>query len=256
MHTALSEDDKIKICYALNYEKLSAEAYLHLSENTKFPSKSVAQALTSQQFKLKNLLHSTDDLKSCNISPHSFAKTQKNISMKKDEFDEQVVLYAGKLDISAENERMRAHLQGMQCRVMELEKVCRKMQAQMAKITKSRGSTHSNPRSLPKLCSWETFLHIPLSIYIHKYLYILLICTAFLYLLFHIDCFLFFSLSSFFLFKFFPFLWEKNLGSGVRIFFLKGFGDPVVIVQFTGKEWKLQCAFLPHLFICFIDGEL
>ncbi|KAK0590023.1 hypothetical protein LWI29_021737 [Acer saccharum] len=152
VHAGLSEEEKIKICCALNYEKLSAESCINLSQNAKFPSKSAVQALISQQFKLKNLVHSTNDYKFCSDSPCSF-NTEAGNKGKKGESDQQVVLYAGKLDVSADNEKLRAHLQGMQCRVMELEKVCRKMQTQMAKIMKSKASSHTNARSLPKLCS-------------------------------------------------------------------------------------------------------
>jgi len=67
--------------------------------------------------------------------------------------DQQIVLYAGKLDLSIENEKLKEHLQGMQWRVLELEKVCRKIQNQMAKMLKSRISSHNNARSLPRLCS-------------------------------------------------------------------------------------------------------
>lgn len=151
MHAGLSEEDKIKICCALNYEKLSAGACLHLSQNAKFPSKSAVQALISQQFKLESLLHTTNNCQFENDSPCSFNETENK--GKKDEVNEQIVLYAGKPDLSADNEKLRAHLQGMQCRVMELEKVCQKMQTQMAKIMKSKVSSHSNARSLPRLCS-------------------------------------------------------------------------------------------------------
>ncbi|KAJ0111577.1 hypothetical protein Patl1_02101 [Pistacia atlantica] len=151
VHAGLTEEEKIKICCSLNYEKLSAEACLHLSQNAKFPSKAAVQALISQQFKLKNLLKSTDNTRSCTDSPCSFTET--GSKGKKDESNEQVVLYAGMLDVSVDNEKLRAHLQGMQWRVMELEKVCRKMQTQMTKLLKSKASSHSNARSLPKLCS-------------------------------------------------------------------------------------------------------
>ena len=62
---------------------------------------------------------------------------------KKGEACEQIVVYAGNIDRSTENEKLRAHLQGMQWRVMELEKLCGKMQQQMAKIMKSRLSKYS-----------------------------------------------------------------------------------------------------------------
>jgi len=152
VHTQLSQEERLKICCGLNFEKLSPQACLHLSQNKKFPSKSTVQALISQQSKLKNLLHVIPSTSSYNDSPcsSSGAAAQKG---KKDKTSEQVVLYSGNFDLSTDNEKLKAHLQGMQWRVMELEKFCRKMQIQMAKITKSKASGHSYAKSLPKLCS-------------------------------------------------------------------------------------------------------
>lgn len=152
MHTGLSEAEKIKICCALNYEKLSAEVCLHLSQNKKFPSKTAVQALMSQQVKLQSLLKVTDKTKRYTDSPSGVAEIGDR-EKKTELASEQIVLYAGKLDLSTDNENLRAHLRGMQWRVMELEKVCMKMQTQMTKIMKSRLSRHSSPRSLPRLCS-------------------------------------------------------------------------------------------------------
>ncbi|XP_023876818.1 BTB/POZ domain-containing protein At3g22104 isoform X2 [Quercus suber] len=151
VHSGLPDEEKLKICCALNYEKLSAEICIHLSQNTKFPSKATVQGVVSQQYKLKSLLQGT------NISQQDTDLSCTSIEIrskgKKDETSEQVVLYAGKLDVISDNEKLKAHLQGMQWRVMELEKVCRKMQTQMAKIMKSRVSSHGHSRSLPRLCS-------------------------------------------------------------------------------------------------------
>ncbi|XP_030932251.1 BTB/POZ domain-containing protein At3g22104 isoform X1 [Quercus lobata] len=151
VHAGLPDEEKLKICCALNYEKLSAEIYIHLSQNTKFPSKATVQGVVSQQYKLKSLLEGT------NISQQDTDLSCTSIEIrskgKKDETSEQVVLYAGKLDVISDNEKLKSHLQGMQWRVMELEKVCRKMQTQMAKIMKSRVSSHGHSRSLPRLCS-------------------------------------------------------------------------------------------------------
>ncbi|KAK8639533.1 hypothetical protein V6N13_137910 [Hibiscus sabdariffa] len=72
----------------------------------------------------------------------------------RDEAGEQTVGYTGKVDISADNEKLREHLQGMQCRVMELEQVCKKMQSQMAKFIKSKAAAgHTTPRLMPRFCS-------------------------------------------------------------------------------------------------------
>ncbi|KAK6919435.1 BTB/POZ domain [Dillenia turbinata] len=144
VHGVLSAEEKIKVCCSLNYDKLSSEVCIHLAQNTKFPSKSVIQALLSQKSKLKSILHDTNQPK----SPSNFKESDCKM---KDDDSEQILLYAGKLNVISENERLRAHLQGMQWRVMELEKVCEKMQTQMTKIMKSRSPTST--RSLPRLCS-------------------------------------------------------------------------------------------------------
>ncbi|XP_068639394.1 BTB/POZ domain-containing protein At3g22104-like [Aristolochia californica] len=139
VHSGLSEEDKMKICNVLNYEKLSTVACRHLAQNPKLPPRTAIQALVSQQSKLKNFLQDVDPLKSVHGTPFSFISKSTDV--------------AKKLDISTEKENLKAHLQGMQWRVMELEKICRKMQVQMAKIMKPRLSSPGNPRSLPKLCS-------------------------------------------------------------------------------------------------------
>ncbi|GMJ13022.1 hypothetical protein like AT3G22104 [Hibiscus trionum] len=151
VHAGLSEEEKLKICCALNYEKLSSDACIHLSHNANFPSKTAVQALVSQQLKLKNFLQGTKNTKHDTDSPRKFSETRGKA--KKGEGSEQIVLYSGKLDVSADNENLRAHLQGMQWRVIELEKLCKKMQNQMTKLMKSKVSTHSTARSLPRLCS-------------------------------------------------------------------------------------------------------
>ncbi|CAN1843838.1 BTB/POZ domain-containing protein At3g22104 [Linum perenne] len=144
VHNGLSDEEKMKICCALNYEKVSAEVCMEISRNKKFPSRTAIQALMSQQVKLKNLLQPTTTClvdSPCSSLGETDPKANKN--------DEQIVLYAAKLDFSTDNERLRAHLQGMQWRVIELEKVCRKMQTQMTKIMKSKTPN----RSLPRMCS-------------------------------------------------------------------------------------------------------
>ncbi|OWM78589.1 BTB/POZ domain-containing protein At3g22104 isoform X2 [Punica granatum] len=149
VHSGLSEEEKMRLCSALNYDKLSPESHKHLSQNTKFPSKTAIQALRTKQCKLKSLLQASKDPKLPNgESPCALSKGKV-----KDEEGDQIVIYAGELDPMADNERLRAHLQGMQWRVMELEKVCWKMQTQMTKILKAKTPSHSSARSLPKLCS-------------------------------------------------------------------------------------------------------
>ncbi|KAK1260261.1 BTB/POZ domain-containing protein [Acorus gramineus] len=141
VHSGLSEEEKTKICSALNYEKLSSDACKHLAQNAKFPPKTVNQAIFSQQTKLKNLLKDTD----------IFSSLSRKVGVKGQEENEgdQIVLYAKKLDLSKENEELKANLQQMQWRVIELEKICKKMHTQMTKMKKKSCPS----RSLPKLCS-------------------------------------------------------------------------------------------------------
>ncbi|CAL0333905.1 unnamed protein product [Lupinus luteus] len=151
VHDHLSQEERAKICCGVNYEKLSPQSCLHLSQNSKFPSKSAVQALISQQSKLNNSLRATPNKTPFNNSPCSSSGAAQR--GEKDKISEQVVLGDENIDLSVDNEKLRAHLQGMQCRVTELEKICLKMQSQMEKITKAKVSGSSNARSLPKLCS-------------------------------------------------------------------------------------------------------
>ena len=126
VHSGLSEEQKMKVCRGLTYSKLSPKTLDHLTHNANFPPKSAVQAVASQQHRLKSLLHATLT-----------------------EGSKQVVLYAKKFSLTDENEKIKAHLQGMQWRVVELEKVCRKIQVHM----KSRMASHSSAKSVPRLCS-------------------------------------------------------------------------------------------------------
>ncbi|KAL3820993.1 hypothetical protein ACJIZ3_006898 [Penstemon smallii] len=154
VHSGLSEEEKMKACCGLNYEKLSSEAFNHLRENANFPSKSAVLAVISQQRKLKGLLQDTTELADFTDSPFNSFETVLQKGRKDEDSEQQIVLYAKKLSLSDENEKLKAHLQGMQWRVVELEKVCRKMQTQMTKMIKSRLSNQRNAKSsVPRLCS-------------------------------------------------------------------------------------------------------
>lgn len=151
VHSGLSEEERLRVCCGLNYEKLSTEVVNHLTENDNIPSKSAIQALIFQQRKLKNLLQDTNQVTSADSPFSSFEAVGKE--RKNEASNQQIVLFAKKLNFTDESGKLKSHLQGMQCRVTELEKVCRKMQMQMAKIMKSRVGTQSNAKSVPRLCS-------------------------------------------------------------------------------------------------------
>lgn len=149
VHAGLCEEEKLSVCCALNHEKLSAEALKDLSWNSNFPSQTVQKALITQQSKIKSSLPDT-----CHLIPFSdslFCSNTKENLVKEDA--EQILLYNKKLDSTAETEKLRADLDGMNWKVMGLEKVCGTMQTEMANIMRSRLSILGNARFLPKLCS-------------------------------------------------------------------------------------------------------
>lgn len=152
----------MKICCAINYDKLSSESSKHLARNTKFPTRAAVQALISQQSKLKNYLQK--DNTNPRVLVHPPPKQDKQPKESQSDDSEQIVLHANyKLDLTKENEKLKAQLQGIQWRVLELEKACKEMQAQMTKaMTKNKTSSSSASRSsLPRLCSWSP--NIPVS---------------------------------------------------------------------------------------------
>lgn len=136
----------MKICCALNYQKLSSDACKHLAQNPRFPSRTTIQALLLQRSKLKNFLQDTNPPKSLNTSPCTYGDKASTKN------EEQIALYAEKLCLTVESEKIKSHLQGMQWRVMELENVCKKLQTRMGKLMKTKIPSPGNPKSLPKMC--------------------------------------------------------------------------------------------------------
>lgn len=103
----------------LSYEKLSGESRTKISRNSKFQVVETPDEQQQQQQQQK-----------------------------------QLILQMEKAEISGENEKLKDHIEGIQWRVMELERACLKMQNQMEVIKKrSKNSTKGSNRSLPKLCS-------------------------------------------------------------------------------------------------------
>ncbi|KAI7746833.1 hypothetical protein M8C21_019241, partial [Ambrosia artemisiifolia] len=125
VHTGLSDEEKTSIFNSLDYTKLSSECCNHLTQNAKFPPRFATLALKAQQLKLENLFRGMDVQKRFILPPHELVATETNEERRKQVvvYAEQVVPYEGKKDIVSENEKMKAHLEGMQWRVVELEKV-------------------------------------------------------------------------------------------------------------------------------------
>ncbi|TVT97046.1 hypothetical protein EJB05_57725 [Eragrostis curvula] len=154
VHARLTDDDKMKICRGLIYEKLSPECCKHLARNAAFPTRAAVQALASQHTVLKSLVlrDSGEQLKPVSAPPSTAGKRRDSYN---GENDGQVILYAGRLDLTLENQNLRSLLDGMHWRVMELEKVCSRMKTQMTKMKARprRAPRSCTARSLPRMCS-------------------------------------------------------------------------------------------------------
>ncbi|KAH7569042.1 hypothetical protein ACOSQ2_012551 [Xanthoceras sorbifolium] len=148
VHAELPEEEKMRVCRALNYEKLSTDALKHLSLNYKFPSRlAVFQSFINRPSKIKSLLSNTHHIVTCNnsLDAKEYIGEKPNAG--------KLLLYAKKHNLSTETDKFEAQLQGMQWRVVQMDKICRIMQTQMGNVTKPRLSSSGNARSLPKLCS-------------------------------------------------------------------------------------------------------
>ncbi|CAM0906188.1 unnamed protein product [Alopecurus aequalis] len=156
VHGRLTDDEKMKICKGINYEKLSPECCKHLATNAGFPTRAAVQALASQHTVLKGIIRHSGPLKPASIPPPPATGKYDNPDsynyIDGDDNSGQVVLYASRLDLSLENQNLKSLLDGMNWRVMELEKVCSRMKTQMTKMKASRRGGAA-ARSLPRMCS-------------------------------------------------------------------------------------------------------
>ncbi|CAL5072275.1 unnamed protein product [Urochloa decumbens] len=159
VHRSLTDEEKMKICRGLSYEKLSPECCKYLARNGGFPTRAAVQALASQHTVLKSLvLRDPAQLKPVAPSPPPSTGKRREACRHDDgvgaggENDGQVILYAGRLDLTLENQNLRSLLDGMHWRVIELEKVCSRMKTQMTKMKARRGAGRT-ARSLPRMCS-------------------------------------------------------------------------------------------------------
>ncbi|KAK6146563.1 hypothetical protein DH2020_020432 [Rehmannia glutinosa] len=143
-HPSLSLEERSRLCRCLNYKKLSLEACKDLAKNPRIPPRIAVQALASQHSNIQPAEFVNDD-------SSSLSSTNKDIN------DYQLVLYKHNDSVKilsdeenlAEGEEMKENLERMQWRVVELEKVCKEIKGQMARIVKL-GPQHNRP--LPRLC--------------------------------------------------------------------------------------------------------
>lgn len=158
VHPTLSEEEEMGLCKSINYHKLSFEASKLIAQNSRFPSKIAIQVLLLQQAKLRSTLDSYH-VKSSD-SFHSNSDSGMHFSEEEEvTHSSPVILYSKELDYSSviceENHELKADLQGMQWRLRELEKVCKKLHSQMSRLTnvKMKNSSSHTHHRLPKLCS-------------------------------------------------------------------------------------------------------
>ncbi|XVE51205.1 hypothetical protein DITRI_Ditri02bG0021000 [Diplodiscus trichospermus] len=139
VHGGLCEADKMRICSALDYAKLSTDALRNLARNSKFSSRIAIQAFINQQSQLEGRKHIETFTGSLSA--------EESINGK--EISDQILL-----DEKTNNLPWKAESQRMQCRVTELEKYCGIMHTQIGNIPRTRlSSLGNNARFLPKLCS-------------------------------------------------------------------------------------------------------
>ncbi|KAI3467868.1 hypothetical protein Pfo_024531 [Paulownia fortunei] len=148
-HPALSLEERSRLCRCLNYEKLSLEACKDLAKNPRIPPRITVQALASQHSSIQMADFVNEDYDDSGLSSNSKCFTNSN--------SYQLVLYknddnSNKLEMESsteDKEDMKVNLERMQWRVVELEKVCREMKGQMARMVKL-APQHNRP--LPRLC--------------------------------------------------------------------------------------------------------
>lgn len=145
-HPVLPEEERSRLCRCLNYEKLTLQACKYLAKSPKIPPRIAIQALSAQQSKFQSRDDNDDD----DTYAQSPSKTWTGMPVA-------CVVSPPEDDVGArtpvEKEEMRLNLMKMQCRVMELEKVCREMKGQMSKMVKNRVIVSpAHNRAAPKLC--------------------------------------------------------------------------------------------------------
>lgn len=139
-HPALSLEERSRLCRCLNYEKLSLEACKDLAKNPRISPRIAVKALASQSCSTIPTIKDNNSqlvLYKTNKSDHQSSSTSSDHQSLQEE----------------EHEYMRLHLQKMQWRVVELEKICKDMKGQMTKMVKN--GTHT--KALPRLCRSQYF---------------------------------------------------------------------------------------------------
>ncbi|EPS64686.1 hypothetical protein M569_10093 [Genlisea aurea] len=134
-HPSLSQEERSRLCRCLSYQKLSLEACKDLAKNPLIPPRIAIQALASQHPSIQQTAQSEyhDDRKK-SISPENSCYDM--VLYNNDQGKSGNNLETESSTDGEEKEDMKLNLEKMQWRVMELEKVCREMKGQMARMAK------------------------------------------------------------------------------------------------------------------------
>lgn len=137
-HTDLYEQEKLTICCALNYKKLSAQALKQVSKHSKFPSRRAVEAFKTHQSKQRSLLQEV-----CYVRTKDEKEEIESVLRDTKRLD---------LDLPTEAQKLRADLQRMHSKALELGNVFGTMQTQVTNVIKSRVPFRgTNIGYLPKL---------------------------------------------------------------------------------------------------------
>ncbi|KAK6917394.1 NPH3 domain [Dillenia turbinata] len=148
VHSSLSEEERTKICSALNYDKLSPDSLKHLEQNSKFPPRSAIEAFSTQHTKSKSLFHGVHSPKS--LRELSFSDIEYEAMTRRDHV-EQIFSCKKKLDFSVETLTLEASFRETPRKANKSDKLPKKHRRWQS-LLKSRLSYPKSARALVKLC--------------------------------------------------------------------------------------------------------
>ncbi|KAL2931217.1 hypothetical protein RDABS01_036627 [Bienertia sinuspersici] len=145
VHPRIGEEQKMNICAALNFNKLSTRVLYRLSRNANFPLLAIVKALAHQNPTLKSSVKNQNHLK---IFKHLGCRGHEGKAcLPRDE-----VLVK---ELKKNNDMFRVYLQDMGWTVAELEHIFGKLQSHYVKnnVINPKMCCIRNVKHLPKLCS-------------------------------------------------------------------------------------------------------
>lgn len=111
-HPWLQENEREKLCQAINFGKLSADACIHASQNQSLPLRAVLQVLFFEQQQLRSTLSKL------NLFPDN---EDNNVSSNVNEISGGFIQREGWVSVARENQYLRVDMERIQSKVKELE---------------------------------------------------------------------------------------------------------------------------------------